>query len=65
MTVDESRSVEHDTQEGAATMWILNVNIYQIPIRIAHKPKREPQIKFKSCNTPGESKSPNRKTKTK
>ena len=38
---------------------------YQIPIRIAHKPKREPQIKFKSCNTPRESKSPNHKTKTK
>ena len=37
---------------------------YQIPIRIAHKPKREPQIKFKSCNTPRESKSPNHKTKT-
>ena len=34
-------------------------------IRIVHKPKKEPQIKSKSCNAPRESKSPNRKTKTK
>ena len=40
------------------------VHKYQIPIRIAHKPKRESQIKSKSCNT-REGKSPNHRTKTK
>ena len=38
-------------------------NEYQI--RIAHKPKREPQIKSKSFNAPRENKSPNHRTKTK
>ena len=33
-------------------------------MRIAHKPKKEPQIKSKSCNIERESKSSNRKTKT-
>ena len=34
-------------------------------IQIAQELKREPQIKSKSCNTPRESKSPNRRTKIK
>ena len=34
-------------------------------MQITHKPKEEPQIKSKSCNTPRESKSPNCRTKTK
>ncbi|KAL4654247.1 hypothetical protein ACB092_01G364500 [Castanea dentata] len=34
-------------------------------MQIAHKSKREPQIISKCCNTPRESKSPNRRTKTK
>ena len=38
---------------------------YEFQIPIAHKPNREPQIISKSCNTPRESKSPNRKIKTK
>ena len=38
---------------------------YEYQIRIAHKPKREPQIKSKSFNAPRENKSPNHRTKTK
>ena len=37
--------------------------IHKYQIRIAHKPKREQQIKSKSCNAPKENKSPNRRTK--
>ena len=38
---------------------------YEYQIRIAHKPKRKPQIKSKSFNAPRENKSPNHRTKTK
>ena len=38
---------------------------YEYQIRIAHKPKREPQVKSKSFNAPRENKSPNHRTKTK